>query len=76
MLLAWAFVRVPWLLAVAVLACAPARILFVSSGGMYTERLAVDDLQSREGTFSGPVAYSRSKRAEVAICEGVSRIPS
>ncbi|HEY1480902.1 MAG TPA: SDR family NAD(P)-dependent oxidoreductase [Gaiellales bacterium] len=50
-------------------ACAPSRILFVSSGGMYTERLAVDDLQSREGTFSGPVAYSRSKRAEVAICE-------
>jgi dehydrogenase/reductase SDR family protein 12 len=50
-------------------ASAPARVLFVTSGGMYTQRLAVDDLQSREGPFAGPAVYSRTKRAEMAICE-------
>ena len=44
-------------------------MLFVSSGGMYTQRLDVDDLQSREGPFDGPAVYSRSKRAEMALCE-------
>jgi dehydrogenase/reductase SDR family protein 12 len=48
---------------------APARVLFVSSGGMYTRRLDVDDLQSREGSFDGRVAYARSKRAEVVLAE-------
>jgi NAD(P)-dependent dehydrogenase (short-subunit alcohol dehydrogenase family) len=50
-------------------ACAPARVLFVTSGGMYTQRLAVDDLQSAEGPFVGSTAYSRSKRAEMVLCE-------
>jgi dehydrogenase/reductase SDR family protein 12 len=50
-------------------ASAPARVLFVTSGGMYTERLAVDDLQSLEGPFRGPAVYSRSKRAEMALCQ-------
>ena len=50
-------------------ACAPARILFVTSGGMYTQRLAIDDLQSREGPFIGSAVYSRSKRAEMVLCE-------
>ena len=50
-------------------ASAPARVLFVTSGGMYSERLAVDDLQSREGPFKGPAVYSRTKRAEMAICQ-------
>jgi dehydrogenase/reductase SDR family protein 12 len=50
-------------------ASAPARVLFVSSGGMYTRRLAVDDLQSRDGVFDGRTAYARSKRAEVVLAE-------
>jgi dehydrogenase/reductase SDR family protein 12 len=50
-------------------ASAPARVLFVSSGGMYTRRLDVDDLQSRVGSFDGRVAYARSKRAEVVLAE-------
>jgi dehydrogenase/reductase SDR family member 12 len=50
-------------------ASAPARVLFVTSGGMYTQRLAVDDLQAREGAFNGPAVYSRTKRAEMALCE-------
>jgi dehydrogenase/reductase SDR family member 12 len=48
---------------------APARVLFVTSGGMYTQRLAVDDLQTREGPFVGSAVYSRTKRAEMALCE-------
>jgi dehydrogenase/reductase SDR family protein 12 len=51
------------------IASAPARVLFVSSGGMYTRRLDVDDLQSRSGPFDGRVAYARSKRAEVVLAE-------
>jgi dehydrogenase/reductase SDR family protein 12 len=50
-------------------ASAPARVLFVSSGGMYTRRLDVDDLQSRVGSFDGRMAYARSKRAEVVLAE-------
>jgi NAD(P)-dependent dehydrogenase (short-subunit alcohol dehydrogenase family) len=44
-------------------------VLFVSSGGMYLRRLDVDDLQTRERSFDGTDAYSRSKRAEVVLAE-------
>ena len=47
---------------------APARIINVSSGGMYARGLKVDDPQSRDG-FDGPTAYARSKRAEVVLTE-------
>jgi dehydrogenase/reductase SDR family protein 12 len=50
-------------------ASAPARVIFVSSGWMYTQRLDVDDLQSRDGPFDGRAAYARSKRAEVVLAE-------
>jgi dehydrogenase/reductase SDR family member 12 len=48
---------------------APARVIFVSSGGMYTRRLDVGDLQSVHGDFDGRVAYARSKRADVVLAE-------
>jgi dehydrogenase/reductase SDR family member 12 len=48
---------------------APARIINVSSGGMYTQKLRVDDLQSERGQFDGPNAYARTKRAEVVLTE-------
>jgi dehydrogenase/reductase SDR family member 12 len=57
------------LLADRLAASAPARIITVSSGGMYTQRLHVDDLQSAEGDFSGPTAYARTKRAQVMLTE-------
>ena len=41
----------------------------VSSGGMYTQGLHLDDLQNAEGRFRGAVAYSRSKRIEVVLTE-------
>lgn len=48
---------------------APARIVNVSSGGMYTQRIHLDDLQMSEEEFDGPTAYARSKRAEVMLTE-------
>lgn len=48
---------------------APARIINVSSGGMYAQRLRVDDLQSARGRFDGAAVYARSKRAEVVLSE-------
>jgi len=48
---------------------APARIIDVSSGGMYTQRIGVDDLQSERGEFDGATAYARTKRAQVILTE-------
>ena len=48
---------------------APSRIINVSSGGMYTQRLQADDLQSEQGEFDGTAVYARSKRAEVILTE-------
>ena len=47
----------------------PARVINVSSGGMYTQRIRVDDLQSAHGRFDGATVYARSKRAEVILTE-------
>ena len=48
---------------------APSRVINVSSGGMYTQKLRADDLRSERGEFDGPTVYARSKRAEVALTE-------
>jgi dehydrogenase/reductase SDR family member 12 len=45
------------------------RIITVSSGGMYTQRLNADDLQMEHEAFDGVVAYARSKRAQVVLNE-------
>jgi NAD(P)-dependent dehydrogenase (short-subunit alcohol dehydrogenase family) len=50
-------------------ACAPARIINVSSGGMYTSGLALDDLQYENGRYKGSVAYARAKRALVTLTQ-------
>ena len=52
---------------------APARIINVSSGGMYTQRIRVDDLQSERGEFDGATAYARTKRAQVILTEMCAR---
>jgi NAD(P)-dependent dehydrogenase (short-subunit alcohol dehydrogenase family)/uncharacterized protein YndB with AHSA1/START domain len=46
-----------------------ARVVNVLSGGMYTQRLHVDDLQSRKGPYSGSVAYARAKRGLMILTE-------
>ncbi len=44
-----------------------ARVILVTSGGMYTQPLPVHDLDYRVGRYSGTVAYARSKRAQVEL---------
>lgn len=44
-----------------------ARIVSVTSGGMYTQALPLDDLGYTRGTYSGPKAYARAKRAQTAL---------
>jgi dehydrogenase/reductase SDR family member 12 len=45
----------------------PTRIVAVTSGGMYAQRLHLDDLSFEQGDYSGPLAYARAKRAQVAL---------
>ncbi|WP_030483706.1 SDR family NAD(P)-dependent oxidoreductase [Nocardioides aequoreus] len=44
-----------------------ARVVFVTSGGMYGQRLRPDDPEYRRGDYSGTTAYARSKRAQVEL---------
>jgi dehydrogenase/reductase SDR family protein 12 len=48
---------------------APARIINVSSGGMYTQRVDVDDLQAPARGYDGPRVYARTKREQVILSE-------
>jgi NAD(P)-dependent dehydrogenase (short-subunit alcohol dehydrogenase family) len=43
------------------------RIVSVTSGGMYTQTVHVDDLQYEHEPWSGPRAYARAKRIQVAL---------
>lgn len=43
------------------------RVIAVTSGGMYTQPLDLDDLQSGLGEWSGSRAYARAKRAQTAL---------
>jgi NAD(P)-dependent dehydrogenase (short-subunit alcohol dehydrogenase family) len=47
----------------------PARIVNVSSGGMYTQRIHLDDLQMGDEEFDGATAYARTKRAQIILSE-------
>ena len=44
-----------------------ARIINVSSGGMYTQKIDVDDLQNKEVPYDGAKAYARAKRGIVIL---------
>ena len=46
---------------------AGARVVLVSSGGMYTQRLPVDDPDFHASPYRGAVAYARSKRTQVEL---------
>jgi dehydrogenase/reductase SDR family protein 12 len=50
-----------------------ARVVNVLSGGMYTQKIHVDDLQSQKGTYSGSVAYARAKRGLMILTEEWAR---
>ena len=55
------------LLMPALLAAAPSRVITVSSGGMYTQRLDLATLQLPASRYRGVTAYARAKRAQVAL---------
>jgi NAD(P)-dependent dehydrogenase (short-subunit alcohol dehydrogenase family) len=44
-----------------------ARVVMVTSGGMYGQKLRPDDPEYLTGTYSGTTAYARSKRAQVEL---------
>lgn len=46
-----------------------ATVVWVSSGGMYAQPLRVDRLEMDARSYRGLVAYSRTKRAQVALAE-------
>jgi len=48
-------------------AAADPRVIAVTSGGMYTSPLDVDDLDGAQAAYNGPRFYARAKRAQVAL---------
>jgi NAD(P)-dependent dehydrogenase (short-subunit alcohol dehydrogenase family)/peroxiredoxin len=46
-----------------------ARVIWVSSGGMYTRALEVDDPNWDEREYDGVAAYAETKRAQVVLAE-------
>lgn len=50
-----------------------ARVVLMSSGGMYTQALPVDDIEYRRGHYRGATAYARSKRIQVALTPLLAR---
>jgi dehydrogenase/reductase SDR family member 12 len=62
----------PFLLTAALLpalqTAAPSRVVWMSSGGMYTEKLDVDRVES-PNDYRPAAAYARAKRAQVVLAE-------
>ncbi len=48
---------------------APSRVVWVSSGGMYGQKLPADDLEYERGDYRGATAYARTKRMQVVLAE-------
>ncbi len=55
---------------------APARIINVSSGGMYGQRISISNLQNDRGEYKGSAAYARTKRGQVILTEMWAEQPS
>jgi NAD(P)-dependent dehydrogenase (short-subunit alcohol dehydrogenase family) len=48
---------------------APSQVVNVSSGGMYTSKLEIDDLQLEHRDYDPPGFYAHTKRCEVILTE-------
>lgn len=59
----------PFLLTALVAGAMPpgGRVLFVSSGGMYAQRLTLDDVGSEQDPYRGTATYARTKRMQVVL---------
>lgn len=55
------------------LRAATGRVLTVTSGGMYAERLSVADLEMDDAHYDGVRAYARAKRAQVELAREWTR---
>ena len=44
-----------------------ARVIFMSSGGMYTQGLDVEHIEMSERSYRGAIAYARAKRGQVEM---------
>jgi dehydrogenase/reductase SDR family protein 12 len=55
------------LLAPGLVATADARVVWISSGGMYTRPLQLDDVKWRRRPYDGVIAYAETKRAQVVL---------
>lgn len=51
------------------LAAAHGRVVVVTSGGAYTEVLALPDGDLEERRYDGPAVYARTKRAQIALTQ-------
>jgi NAD(P)-dependent dehydrogenase (short-subunit alcohol dehydrogenase family) len=47
----------------------PGRVLTMSSGGMYTQALNMDELEMSDEKYQGSIQYARAKRAQVVLNE-------
>ncbi|NND90132.1 MAG: SDR family NAD(P)-dependent oxidoreductase [Granulosicoccus sp.] len=55
----------------------PGRVLTMSSGGMYTQSLSVENLEMPDEDYHGAQQYARAKRAQVVLNElWADRIPA
>ncbi len=50
-----------------------ARVIAVTSGGMYTQALDLDDLEAKGAPYTGPRAYARAKRAQTTLAREWAR---
>jgi NAD(P)-dependent dehydrogenase (short-subunit alcohol dehydrogenase family) len=46
-----------------------ARVIWVTSGGMYAQPLRLDDLEYEHGDYDGTTAYARTKRMQVVLAQ-------
>lgn len=51
-----------------------ARVVTVSSAGMLTEKLELDDVEMKRGGFDGTVQYAKGKRHQVALTQRWARL--
>lgn len=55
------------LLAERLVESSPARLINITSGGMYSEKIRPHDLQNERGEYKGSAAYARAKRGQVIL---------
>ena len=54
-------------------ASAPARIIWVSSGGMYTQKFDPAIFHADDANYNGTIAYAQTKRAQIILMEMLAR---